>query len=164
MVNERLKIAIQDRADRHNENNELCDIKCGSQVWLYLDRVKDGYARKLAHIWHGPFRVAELCGAHAVRVENSGNPYRLIPIVNVSKLKPVLHFPDRPGSVLVTNCEDRVEFDESLLPKDSWESELADDEYEVKKILDVRSGRKTRYGRVNRQFLVQRKRHDNLTW
>ena len=74
MVNERLKIAIQDRADRHNDNNELCDIKCGSQVWLYLDRVKDGYSRKLAHMWHGPFRVAELCGDHAVRVEISGTP------------------------------------------------------------------------------------------
>ena len=137
MVNERLKIAIQDRADRHNDNNEVCDIKRGSQVWLYLDRVKDGYARKLAHMWHGPFRVAELCGEHAVRVEISGTPYRLFPIVHVSKLKPVLQFHDHPGSGLVTNCEDRVDFDESLLPEDSWEHELAADEYEVEKILDV---------------------------
>ena len=164
VVNERLRIAIQDRADRHNGNDEVCDIKCGSQVWLYLDRVKDGYARKLAHMWHGPFRVAELCGEHAVRVEISGTPYRLFPTVHVSKLKPMLQFPDRPSSVLVTDCGDRVDFDESLLPEDSWEGELAADEYEVEKILDVRSGRKTRYGRVHRQFLVQWKKHDDPTW
>ena len=40
---------------------------------------------------------------------------------------------------------DRVDFDESLLSEDSWEKELAANEYEVEKILDVHSGRKTRY-------------------
>jgi hypothetical protein len=57
-----------------------------------------------------------------------------------------------------------VDFDEALLPEDSWENELAADEYEVEKILDVRSGRKTRYGRVHRQFLVQWKQHNDPTW
>ena len=108
--------------------------------------------------------MAELCGEHAVRVEISGTPYRLFPIVHVSKLKLVVQFPDRPGNVLVANCEDSVDFDESLLPEDSWENELAADEYEVEKILDVRSGRKTRYGRVHRQFLVQWKQHNDPTW
>ena len=80
------------------------------------------------------------------------NSIPIIPIVHVSKLKLVVQFPDRPVNVLVANCEDRVDFDESLLPEDSWENELAADEYEVEKILDVRSGRKTRYGRVHRKF------------
>ena len=108
--------------------------------------------------------MAELCGEHAVRVEISGTPYRLFLIVHVSKLKLVVQFPDRPGNVLVANCEDRVDFNESLLPKDSWGNELAADEYEVEKILDVRSGSKTRYGRVHRQFLVQWKQHNDPTW
>ena len=55
VVNNRLRIAIQDRADRHNTEEESHEIEVGSQVWLYLDRVKEGYARKLAHMWHGPF-------------------------------------------------------------------------------------------------------------
>ena len=46
---------------------------------------------------------------------------------------------------------DRVDFDESILPEDSSEIELDADEYEVEKILDVRSGRKTRYGRIHKQ-------------
>lgn len=58
MVNDRLKTAIQDRDDRHNEDQESHGIQRGLQVWLYWDRVKEGYARKVAYMWHGPFRVA----------------------------------------------------------------------------------------------------------
>ena len=76
------------------------------QVWLYLDRVKDGYARKLAHTWHEPFRVAELCGDHAVRLEIVGTPNQLFPVVHVLKIKQVVQFPDSPGNTLVVNCED----------------------------------------------------------
>ena len=79
-------------------------------------------------MWHGPFRAAELCGEHAVRLEIAGSPYRLFPVVHVSKLKQVVQFPDRPGNTLVVNCEDRVDFDESLLPEDIWINELAIDE------------------------------------
>ncbi|POM72982.1 LOW QUALITY PROTEIN: Reverse transcriptase, partial [Phytophthora palmivora] len=68
-VNERLRDAIQERADRHNETVLPHKIEVGTQVWLYLDRVKEGYARKLAHMWHGPFRVLELVEEHAVRLE-----------------------------------------------------------------------------------------------
>ena len=74
VVNERLKTAIQDRADHNNADLDPTNIKVGSQVWLYLDRVKEGYARKLAHMWHGTFRVAELCGECAVRLEIAGTP------------------------------------------------------------------------------------------
>ena len=66
------------------------------QVWLFLDRVKEGYARKSAHMWHGPFRVTEILGDHAARLETAGIEYRGFPLVHVSKMKPVRVFPDRP--------------------------------------------------------------------
>ena len=72
--------------------------------------------------------MAELCEEHAVRLEIAGTPYQLFPVVHVSKLKQVVQFPDRPGNTLVVNCEDRVDFDESLLPEDIWINELAIDE------------------------------------
>ncbi|POM68730.1 LOW QUALITY PROTEIN: Reverse transcriptase [Phytophthora palmivora] len=53
-------------------------------------RVKEGYARKLAHMWHGSFRVLELVGEHAVRLEIAGTEYRLFPVVHVSKIKPIV--------------------------------------------------------------------------
>ena len=52
MVNSRLKESIQDRADQPNQNRDLLDLCSGSQVWLFLDHVKEGYAWKLAHMGH----------------------------------------------------------------------------------------------------------------
>ena len=163
-VNDQLRLAIQERADRHNEDVEQHEIEVGTQVWLYLDRVKEGYAKKLAHMWHGPFRVADICGDHAVKLEIAGTPYRLFPIVHLSKLKKVKTFPERPKDQLTIDETDRLDFDEALLPEDSWENDLEEGEYEVEEILDVRSGRKTRYGRVHRQFLVKWKGHADLSW
>jgi hypothetical protein len=47
---------------------------------------------------------------------------------------------------------------------DSWDGDLEEGEYEVEAIVDVRSGRKTRYGRVHRQFLVKWKGYPDLSW
>ncbi|TKH92700.1 hypothetical protein FCN21_09425 [Campylobacter jejuni] len=163
-MNERLRSAIQDRADRHNEDARPHQIQVGSQVWLYLDRVKEGYARKLAHLWHGPFRVSEKIGEHAVRLETAGTEYRLFPVVHVSKLKLVKEYPDRPQVRLSVDASDRVDFDEVLLPEDSWNVDLEADEFEVEKITDMRSGKRTRYGRIYREFLVHWRGYDEPSW
>ncbi|GMF31592.1 unnamed protein product [Phytophthora fragariaefolia] len=163
-VNERLRDAIQSRADRHNESIRPYEIEVGMQVWLYLDRVKEGYARKLAHMWHGPFRVAAVIDTHAVRREIAGTEYRQFPIVHTSKLKPVRNFPDRPEVPLVIEDQDRFDFDEALLPEASWDTSLAEGEYEVERIADMRSGRRTRYGRTMREFLVHWKGYQEPTW
>ncbi|OWZ19427.1 hypothetical protein PHMEG_0006323 [Phytophthora megakarya] len=78
-VNQRLCEAIADRAGAHND--------------LIL---REGYAKKLAHLWHGPFRIAEKIGGYAVRFEIRGSTYSIFPVVHVSKIKPVKIFPDRP--------------------------------------------------------------------
>ena len=46
----RLRAAIENRAKQHNVGQEPHEIVAGAQVWLHLDRVKEGYARKLAHM------------------------------------------------------------------------------------------------------------------
>ncbi|GMF53912.1 unnamed protein product [Phytophthora fragariaefolia] len=147
-------IAIRDRADHHNERERPHKIEVGTQVWLYLGRVKAGYARKLAHMWHSPFRVLELVGDHAARLEAAGTEYRLFPIVHLVKQKPVRQFPDRPGTTLTVDEAVRIDFDEALLPEDSWETPLGEDEFDVDRIADMRTGRRTRYGRVHQEFLV----------
>ena len=105
-------------------------------------------------MWHGPFRVVEKCGDHAVRLAVAGTPYRLFPVVPVSKLKLMKALPERPQSRLNAGESNRFDFDEALLQEDIWEGEVDDEEFEVKKIVDVRSGRKKRYGRVHRHFVV----------
>ncbi|OWY90190.1 hypothetical protein PHMEG_00041795, partial [Phytophthora megakarya] len=63
---------------------------------LASDRVKEGYARKLAHLWHGPFRVAEKINDFSVKLEIAGTGYQIFSVAHVSKLKLVKDFPDRP--------------------------------------------------------------------
>ena len=96
MVNNRLKEAIQDRSDKHNQDRDVLDICSGWQVRLFLNLVKEGYACKLANMWHGPSRVINKCGDHAARLEIAGTPYQGFPVVHVSKLKLARMFPDRP--------------------------------------------------------------------
>ncbi|KAE8962554.1 hypothetical protein PF011_g29342 [Phytophthora fragariae] len=95
-----------------------------------------------------------MVGDHAARLETAGTEYRLFPVVHVSKLKLVRQFPDRPGTELTVDEAERLDFDEALLPEDSWTTLLGEDEYEVERISDMRTGRRTRYGREHREFQV----------
>ncbi|POM71031.1 Reverse transcriptase [Phytophthora palmivora] len=158
VLNEQLRQAMRVRSDRHNENARPHRIKEGIQVWLYLDRVKEG-----AHaVW--PFRVNEVIGDYAARLEVAGTGHRISPIVHLSKLKSVRTFPDRPKTMLTTDEADRVDFNEAFLPEDSWERPLDADEYEVEEIVDVRTGRRTHCERVHREFKVRWKGYDESTW
>ncbi|GMF51249.1 unnamed protein product [Phytophthora fragariaefolia] len=157
--------AVAERARRHNEGASQHSIEMASRVWLYLDRVKPGYARKLAHMWHGPSRVAERVNTFAVRLETARTPYQLFPVVHISKLKPVREFPTRPETRLTVPADGRFDFEEELLPEDSWNAHnVEDDVFEVEKIMDVREGRATRYGRTRREFEVKWKGYPDSPW
>ena len=158
-VNEHLRSASQARVLAHYKQVVGHKVRPGVQVWLYLDRVKEGYAKKLAHLWHGPFRVLKLVGEYAAWLEVRDMTYRLFPVVHVSKLKRVREFPDRPSDRLTVDEADRIDFDECLLPEDSWTRELEEGEYEVEEILESRINKKTRYGRQRREFLIRWKGH-----
>ncbi|GMF28590.1 unnamed protein product [Phytophthora fragariaefolia] len=140
------------------------------------DRVRGDTPFYLAHGWD-PRTTPTTNG----RVSRSGNgyekPYASEQMNRMSELVPtasswitgvvlklVRRFPDRPHVELVTDGVDRLDFDEAMLPEDSWESTLAEDEFEVEQIVDVRSGRRTRYGRVHREFLVYWKGYAEPTW
>ena len=57
-----------------------------------------------------------------------------------------------------------MDFDDVLLPEDSWEGGLADKKFEVDRIADVQSGRKPRVGRVNRQVGKHYKCSSDPSW
>ena len=105
-------------------------------------------------MWHGTFRVIKKCVDHYVRSEIAGTPSLVSSVVHVAKLEHVRMLPDRHMERLRVSEADRVDFDEALLPEDSWVGDLVEGELEVEKITDTRSGRRTRYGRVHRQFKV----------
>ena len=115
-------------------------------------------------MWHGPFREADKCGDHIIRLDIDGKPYRLFSMVHFSKLKQVKMFPYRPIICLTVYEIDRVDFDEVLLPDDSWEGGREDDKLEVKRTEDVRSGQKPRAGRVHCSVGKYWKGSSDPTW
>ncbi|GMF38858.1 unnamed protein product [Phytophthora lilii] len=62
------------------------------------------------------------------------------PVVHVSRLKAVSEDDRQPTVELVDGLseDERFDFDEELLPEDSWEPEAGDDKYIVEAILDDR--------------------------
>ncbi|OWZ06892.1 reverse transcriptase [Phytophthora megakarya] len=108
--------------------------------------------------------VAEKINEFSVKLEITGTGYQIFPVVHVSKLKLVKDFSDRPRVELTLDKVDRLDFDEILLPEDSWVPDVGADEYEVERISDVRSGKKTRFGRIYREFLVHWAGYDEPTW
>ncbi|OWY92572.1 LOW QUALITY PROTEIN: hypothetical protein PHMEG_00038376 [Phytophthora megakarya] len=83
------KSVNDDSPDADSEPKSL--FRPGSRVWLYMERVKPGLVKKLAHRWHGPFRVKRKVEEFAYELElpdKSG--YRFYPVVHVSRLKRIL--------------------------------------------------------------------------
>ncbi|KAE8886293.1 hypothetical protein PF005_g7576 [Phytophthora fragariae] len=106
----------------------------GDRAWLYMKRVKRGRTKKLAHRWHGPFRIKKKVDEYAFELDlpdRSG--YRFYPVVHASRLKAVSEFGERPRTRLAPDVteETRHDFDEELLPEDSWQPDRLAGEYEV---------------------------------
>ncbi|ETL77424.1 hypothetical protein L917_21634, partial [Phytophthora nicotianae] len=77
--------------------------------------------------------------AHELELpEKSG--YRFYPVVHVSRLKTANEYLSRPKTRLTQDVTEdiRLDFDEELLPEDSWEPDHLAGEYEVETILDNR--------------------------
>ncbi|GMF36923.1 unnamed protein product [Phytophthora lilii] len=71
----------------------------------------------------------------------------LLPVVHVSRPKPVNEYGDRPKTRWAPDITEnsRFDFDEELLPEDSWEPDHLAGEYEVEAILDDRTVPKELY-------------------
>ncbi|POM61480.1 LOW QUALITY PROTEIN: reverse transcriptase, partial [Phytophthora palmivora] len=158
------KKAKRDRSEEQTRKwNELSErlksgFAIGDAVWLYIPKVQTGLSRKLAHMWHGPFRIDEMLDDFRVRLKVEDTGYRVNPWVHVSRLKPRALFPRRPTLELEIPEDD--DFDAALLPEDSWEPDAENDEYEVEKILDTR----TRTSKRLREYLVKWKGYDETEW
>ncbi|OWZ17891.1 hypothetical protein PHMEG_0008101 [Phytophthora megakarya] len=89
---------------------------------------------------------------------------RIFLVIHVSKIKTVREFPNCPVARLVGSDADQVDFEEALLPEDSWIQVRNPDEYEVDRISDMRTGKRTRYRRIYREFLVHWRIYEYPTW
>ncbi|OWZ11924.1 hypothetical protein PHMEG_00014989 [Phytophthora megakarya] len=106
-------------------------VEKARRVWLYMDRVKPGLVKKLTHLWHGPFRVKRKVEEFAYELDlPNKSRYRFYPLVHVSRLKA------SKARMARDAAEDaRFDFDEEVLPEDSWEPDEVAGEFEVEAIL-----------------------------
>ncbi|OWY98813.1 hypothetical protein PHMEG_00030325 [Phytophthora megakarya] len=143
-------------------------FEVGDSVWLYLARVRPGLTKKLAHLWHGPFRILkrvvilEKGSDYRYRLQVEGTEYRCNPWVHVSRLKPRAKYPERPSEAM--NIPEDDEFDAALLREDSWEPGEGSGEYEVEAILDVRWVTQTRTSRRVKEYQVKWKGYEAPDW
>ena len=158
---------MEDRAKKHNAKVESktkastrTEYVPGQRVWLYHTLVKEGLSRKLAHLWHGPYEIAEKIDEFAYKLKVDNREARLYPVVHVSRLKLFISPTTRPRD----SMEVQGEFDEALLPEDSWEADQEAGEFEVEEIRDDRWKKKTRNGRRMKEYLVKWVGYDKPTW
>ncbi|OWZ06445.1 hypothetical protein PHMEG_00021297 [Phytophthora megakarya] len=136
----RARSAAQTRKWRELSDRVKAGFEAGDSVWLYIPKIRTGLGRKLAHLWHGPFRIDEIHDDFRVKLMIPGTGYRVNPWVHISRLKPRALFPKRSTSEIQASEDD--DFDAALLPENSWEPDTAQDEYEAEETLDL-SGKTT---------------------
>jgi hypothetical protein len=86
------------------------------------------------------------------------------PVVHVSRLKLWRDFEARPAVELQVEANERLDFDEGLLPEDSFDPRNEDGEYEITEILDHREDRVAPQGRKLRDYLVKWLGFDEPDW
>ncbi|GMF47192.1 unnamed protein product [Phytophthora fragariaefolia] len=111
-------------------------FQAGDQVWLFMERVRPGLKKKLDHRWHGPLRVKKKVEEFAYELE----------------------LRDKSGE------NDRFDFNEELLPEDSWELSDTSDKYEVEAIPDDMIPNSTSTSRPQRLFKVKWVGYDEPPW
>ncbi|KAK1946891.1 hypothetical protein P3T76_000901 [Phytophthora citrophthora] len=137
---------LQKKAKRHRSEvqtekwKKLFDqlksgFKKGDSVWLYIPKVQTGLSQKLAHMWHGPFRIEVVHDDFRVKLKVEDTGYRVNPWVRIIRLKARAVFPKRPTSEVQVDGDD--DFDAALLPEDSWGPDVENNKYEAEKILDL---------------------------
>ncbi|GMF63139.1 unnamed protein product [Phytophthora fragariaefolia] len=103
----------------------------GDLVWLYIPKDQPGLSRRLAHMWHGPFRIEEKHADFRVKLQMNDTGYRVSPWVHISRLKLCTLGPQRPTMEIEVADDDK--FDVALLPEDSWEPDSKRNDNEVEK-------------------------------
>ncbi|OWZ12590.1 hypothetical protein PHMEG_00014213 [Phytophthora megakarya] len=131
-------------------------FEVGSRVWLYMERVKPGLTKTLAHRWHGPFRVKRKVEKFAYELPDRSG-YIFYPVTNLEIDRVLVLTRD-------VNQATRLDFDEELLPEDSWEPYHITGEFEVESILDDRTPLATSTERAVREFNVKWVGYDDPTW
>ncbi|POM78674.1 LOW QUALITY PROTEIN: Hypothetical protein PHPALM_3769 [Phytophthora palmivora] len=128
-------------------------FKEGDQVWLFMERRK----------------VEEFAYELELPDKSGDRFYPVIHVsqsIHVSRLKKVADAEKRPTTRVVAELEEdqRFDFDEELLPEDSWEPDEGASQYEVEAILDDGFPLSTSTARNERRFKVKWIGYEEPSW
>ncbi|KAH9094266.1 hypothetical protein Ae201684P_016876 [Aphanomyces euteiches] len=109
------------RAEDHNAQlpeNRGNRIAVGDDVWLFIHQVDAGVKKKLAHLWHGPFRVQRKISDYASEIQRvsrrGGRNYCFQVEVHDSRQKLRRNYEQRPTEMLEDVVAIRFDVDLAL--------------------------------------------------
>ena len=118
IAKENIQRAQQRMKDYHDLHAVPVNHQVGDRVWVYTPRNRKGMSKKLAHNWHGPFRIVKfLSPVHCIlrAVDNR----RVSTTVHVSRLKRYVSPDTRPIRQPPENVDESY-LTEADLPPDSF--------------------------------------------
>ena len=118
IAKENIQRAQQRMKDYHDLHAVPVNYQVGDRVWVYTPRNRKGMSMKLAHNWHGPFRIVQfLSPVHCIlrAVDNR----RVSTTVHVSRLKRYVSPDTRPIQEPPENVDESY-LTEDDLPPDSF--------------------------------------------
>ncbi|OWZ06299.1 hypothetical protein PHMEG_00021464 [Phytophthora megakarya] len=152
----RARSAAQTRKWRELSDRVKAGFEAGDSVWLYIPKVRTGLSCKLAHLWHGPFRIDEIHDNFRVKLKILAIGYCVNQWVHISCLRPRALFSKRPISEIQVSVDD--DFDAALLPEDGSQT------LPKTKILDLRWIKRTRTSKRSREYLIKWKGYTDPEW
>ena len=72
----------------------------GDCVWVYIPKVKEGFNRKLAHLWHGPWRIQKKLDDQVYELDVSNEKWKIYAKVHFNRMKKFCGRMSRPKTIL----------------------------------------------------------------
>ena len=119
IARENIQKAQQKMKMHYDKRAKKRDFEIGQSVWVYTPKVKKGLSKKLMHLWHGPYRIAEKLSPVHFYLRTKDNR-RVKFAVHANRIKPYVDPNDRP--IQPPDQDDVTEpyLDPSDIPNDSF--------------------------------------------
>ena len=125
IVDSNTQLAQQRMKCQYDKTSSPVTYDIGSRVWVYTPKSRKGLSKKLAHNYHGPYRVvAKLSPVH-FRLRTLDNKPVSVP-VHANRMKPYYDPSVRPISI-PWNIEESSDLADTDLPSDSFDVRTDDD-------------------------------------
>jgi hypothetical protein len=116
----------------YDKKRSTNNYEIGDQVWVFTPRVKEGLSKKLATLWHGPYRIEEKYSNVNYKISRRDNE-TMKQRIHITRLKPYYSFHLRPKIIPELEKDDDFDIDEEYndaiiddpwIPDESMQREL----------------------------------------